>query len=79
MLMLDLPKTFKVGDATDCQIGDAAARITWRDTSLFIVEFDNARRHVANMRIVGMRENGDLMRFVLCSVDAISTEDHLVA
>lgn len=78
MLMIDLPKTFNVGNATECQIGDAAVRITWRDTSVFIVESADAR-YTVNMRIVGMRErDDDQMRFVLCSVDAISTEDHLV-
>jgi hypothetical protein len=43
MLILNLPKTFKIGDTIDYRTPNETVQITWRDAETIVIEPDDAR------------------------------------
>jgi hypothetical protein len=43
MLILHLPKTFKIGDTIDYRTPNETVQITWRDAKTIVIEPDDAR------------------------------------
>jgi hypothetical protein len=43
MLMMQVPKTMKVGESAVCRINGEPATVTWRDTKTLVIEPGDAR------------------------------------
>jgi hypothetical protein len=59
MLIINFPRSFKLGDTADCRINGKARRVTWRDKHMLVIEPDDARPIVAQQD-----DGGDLICFV---------------
>jgi hypothetical protein len=44
MFMINMPKSFKVGETADCRIDGEPARVTWRRPNELVIEPDDVRR-----------------------------------
>ena len=58
MLMLHMPKSFKVGDTEPCRINKEPTTVTWRADDHLVLGGTDARK------IVSVAPDGDLVMFV---------------
>jgi hypothetical protein len=59
MFMINMPKTFKVGDTWECRINGEPEQVTWRDENTLVIGLDDARTIVTRQS-----DGGDLVCFI---------------
>jgi hypothetical protein len=58
MFLLNMPKSFKLGDSVDCRINGEPARVTWRDADHLVIEPSDVRL------ILAIGREGELNTFM---------------
>jgi hypothetical protein len=71
MLLVSMPKTFKVGNTDDAVINQMVVRLTWRDTKTLVIEPDDAR-----VILHTVIENG--FRFFMCTDQGVSPDKYTI-